>query len=284
MTQAVHFIYDASKQPDTDFAAELIAAFGQSNLAAAQYVVTIGGDGTLLHALHQAAGKKVIGLVPPGSNSCGFWTNKSISNATALVSVLASAKSYSIKPLQADIIFADGTSTMRQAYNDVSISRMPQKPSDGLRSSYNLPPEDLSLQSVLLNLSVIFAEATLGPYRIMGTGLVFATPLGSTAMNKSYGGPPIVIRNEAIVVTGMGISEPKGGFNSIVNNDDTAFTVDVLSQKKRPVIVSFDSFGLTANASGSPVSSVSIHSAQSGAVNLVLTDDPGTRAWASMSP
>lgn len=282
--QTVHFIYDACKQPEANFAADLIKVLGQTPLDVAQNIVTIGGDGTLLHALHAAQGKKAIGLVPPGSNSRGFWTNKSINNATALATVLAAGKSYPIKPLQVDITFADGTTTMRQAYNDVSIRPVAQEASTGLKTSYNLPPEDISIQSALLSLRVEFASAVLGPHRIMGGGLVFATPLGSTAMNKSYGGPSIDIRNEVIVMTGIGISEPAGGFNSVVSSGDTAFTIDVLSQEKRPVIVSFDSFGLTANAAGSPVSSVSIHSAQSGAVNLVLTDDPGTRAWASMSP
>lgn len=282
--QTVHFIYDACKQPDANFAAELIKVFGQTPLSAAQNIVTIGGDGTLLHALHLAHGKKAIGLVPPGSNSRGFWTNHGIDSAAALANVLATAKSYTIKPLQADIVFADGTSTIRQAYNDVSIRPVAQQASTGLKASYNLPPEDISIQSALLNLRVEFGNASLGPHRIMGGGLVFATPLGSTAMNKSYGGPSIDIRNEVIVMTGIGISEPAGGFNSVINSGDTKFNIDVLSQEKRPVIISFDSFGLVASAAGSPVTAIKIHSAQTGAVNLVLTDDPGTRAWSSMKP
>jgi NAD+ kinase len=284
MTQTVHFIYDACKQPEADFAADLIKVLGQAPLDVAQNIVTIGGDGTLLHALHHAQGKKAIGLVPPGSNSRGFWTNKSIDSATALATVLAAGKSYPIKPLQVDITFADGTTTMRQAYNDVSIRPRAQDASAGLKASYNLPPEDISIQSALLNLRVEFANAVLGPYRIMGGGLVFATPLGSTAMNKSYGGPSIHIRNEAIVMTGIGISEPAGGFNSVINPGDTEFSIDVLSQEKRPVIVSFDSFGLFENTAGSPVSGLRIHLAQSGVVNLVLTDDPGARAYSSMTP
>ncbi|MDB5490546.1 MAG: kinase [Micavibrio sp.] len=282
--QTVHFIYDPCKQPDADFAADLIAVLGQAPAHSAQNIVTIGGDGTLLHALHHAQGKRVLGLVPPGSNSRGFWTNRNIDNPAALCTVLTAARSYPIKPLQVDITFADGTTTMRQAYNDVSIRPVAQAASAGLKASYNLPAEDISIQSALLNLRVEFAKAVLGPHRIMGGGLVFATPLGSTAMNKSYGGPSADIRNEVIVMTGIGISEPPGGFNSVVNRDDTRFTIEVLSREKRPVIISFDSFGLIANAAGSPVSSIKIHAAQSGAVNLVLTDDPGTRAYSSMAP
>ena len=281
---SVYFIYDACNKPVANFANELIAVFKQAELANANTIVTIGGDGTLLHALHHAAGKKIMGLVPPGSNSRGFWTNHKVESAADLTDALKNAKAYPIKPLRADIEFADGTTETCLAYNDVSIRPVHQEPTEWLKENYNLAENDVSVQSALLNLRIAFADAVLGPHRIMGGGLVFATPLGSTAMNRAYGGPSIDIRNNAIVLTGIGISEPSKGFNPVVNSGDTVFTIDVQSLNKRPVIVSFDSFGRTCGKSGSSISKVKIGMSSSGMTRLVLTDDPGTRAYSAMTP
>lgn len=281
---SVHFIYDECNKPVAAFADELIAAFKQVELVAAKMIVTIGGDGTLLHALHHAAGKKIIGLVPPGSNSRGFWTNHKVKDAADFAEALKNAKAYPIKPLRADIEFADGSTETRLAYNDVSIRPVHQESTDWLKEHYKLAENEVSIQSALLNLRVAFADAVLGPHRIMGGGLVFATPLGSTAMNRTYGGPSIDIRNNVIVLTGIGISEPSKGFNSVVNSGDTVFDVEVASLNKRPVIVSYDSFGQTHGKSGSVISKVKISMSSTGMTRLVLTDDPGTRAYSAMTP
>lgn len=280
----VHFIYDETKKPDADFADSLIAVFRQSDIAAAKTIVTIGGDGTLLHALHHAAGRKIMGLVPPGSNSRGFWTNHGIRTVKDLDGALKNAHSYSIRPLRADIEFADGSTETVFAYNDISIRPVHQEPTPWLREHYNLPGNAVSIQSALLNLRIAFADAVLGPHRIMGGGLVFSTPLGSTAMTRAYDGPSIDIRNDVIVLTGIGITEPAKGFNPVVNSGDTVFSIDVQSQNKRPVIISHDSFGLTHNKAGSMITKAVIRAADSGATRLILTDDPGTRAYSAMTP
>ena len=277
----IHFSFDDAKKVDAEFAAALIEKLGQADLESADKIVAIGGDGALLHALHGAADKTIMGVVPPQSSSIGFWTNRGIESADQLLTALA-APAYPIMPLQAGITFADGSSTTRYGYNDISIRSVHREATPELRARFKLSAIDVCIQSLLLALRISFANAAIGPVPVMGTGLIFATPFGSTAMNRNYGGPSLDIRSDGIVLTGIGISQPTKGFPPIYNEADTAFHLDVQSQDKRPALLTFDSFGVLNNERSSPIRNVKIAMAQTRAVNLVLTDDPGRRAYAAM--
>ncbi len=280
----IHFIYDQYKEPDASFAAGLINELGQIELEEASDVVAISGDGGLLHAAHCSAGKRLTGILPPESNSTGFWMNKGITNAAELLVVLEHSQAYPIKPLQADITFADGSGVTRYGYNDVTIRPVHQMPTEGLKKRFNLFDIDVSVQSVLLNLRVSFANAVIGPSRVMGSGLIFATPFGSTAMNRNFGGPAIDIRNGGIVLTNMGKGYSAKDLAPVNNSADTVFHVEIQSQDKRPAMVTFDSFGVVRNENNSPIREVRVSTAQKGTVNLVLADDPGLRAYSAMMP
>lgn len=280
----IHFMYNPAKQPDASFADQLINELGQAELKDASTIVTIGGDGVLLHALHCAAGKKVAGIIPPGSNSQGFWTNKGVTSATGLLEVFQRAKVYPIKPLQADITFFDHSAVTRYGYNDITIRPVHKPLSEGLKEAFGLTDMDVSIQSLLLNLKVSFAQAVNGPHRIMGSGLILATPFGSTAMNRNFGGPAIDIRNEGIILTSIGKGASAKDLTPVNNSADTVFDIEIQSQDKRPAMVTFDSFAIVNNEKGSPVSAVHISTAQTRTVELALTDDPGSRAYAAMMP
>jgi NAD+ kinase len=277
----IHFIFDPDKNPDAPFARELIGELGQASPENARHFVTIGGDGMLMHTLHRAKGRKVAAIVPPGSNSVGFWTNKGIKNAKDIMDLLHNSTDYPIHPLMAKIRFSDGSAVIRRAFNDISIRPVFQQPDDELRERYHLSDSDVSVQSALIHLSVSFGKAVLGPARIMGSGIILATPMGSTAMNRSFGGPSIDIRNESIILTGIGTSSPAGGFNPVVNPASAVFDVEIQSQHKRPVIVSHDSFG-TVTKNGSPIDHVKVSTDKRTTVRLILKDDPGLRAYSAI--
>jgi NAD kinase len=277
----IHFMYELGAT--RGFAENLEAELGQTALEASDAVVSVGGDGGLLQALRKGRGKKVCGIMPPDSNSRGFWTNKDIETAAALIQTLQESPAYPIKPLKAVITFVDGSQATRLGYNDISVRSVHQALSADLRTKYDLEEIDVGIQSALMNLRAVFKDAAIGPMRIMGSGIVFATPLGSTAMNGNYNGPSIDIRNEGIVLTGIGISEPVKGFNSIVNTGDAVFEVTVKSAHKRPVMMTFDSFGVVCNKQRSPIARMQVAIAQEGTAHLVLNSDPGTRAYAAMN-
>ncbi|MCD8563352.1 MAG: hypothetical protein LRY54_04840 [Alphaproteobacteria bacterium] len=282
MKDKIHFLYEEGKEPNTSFATALIKDLEQTDLDKADTVVSIGGDGLLMQALRRAPGKKVCGILAPNSNSAGFWTNKGIDSASKLSDILNRAARYPVKPLKAEITFADGSTTTRRGYNDLSISGVHKPLDPALRQQFDIEEIDVSIQSVLLNLKISFDAASIGPFRIMGSGLIFATPFGSTAMNRNYGGASADIRSDTIMLTGMGIAEPRKGFNSVANPGNAVFDIALSSPDKRPVKLTFDSFGLVNNDKGSPIANIRISSDTEKTAHLVLADDPGTRAYSAM--
>lgn len=265
MGQNIHFSYEPGKEDLETFASSLIKDFGQVDFKDADTIVTIGGDGSLLHVFRQAHnGQKVFGLIPPGSNSRGFWTNHGIETAAELRQRLSEVGSFKVNPLKATITFKDGSARTVRAFNEVA-------------------PTASRGQAMLVNLKINGPGSQIGPIRIMGDGIIVATPFGSTAMNKTYGGASIDIRNSGIAVTGKGIYEPGIGLGPTVASNETRFEIEFLSPHKRPVYIAYDGFAVEAKASN-PFATITIEEDKDHAVSLLLRDDPSTRAFAAMIP
>ncbi|MCB9991995.1 MAG: NAD(+)/NADH kinase [Rhodospirillales bacterium] len=261
----IHFSYEPGKENIETFASSLISELGQESYADADVVVTVGGDGSLLHAFRASSdGQKVFGLMPPGSNSTGFWTNRGPENAQQLLQSLKAAKSYIVNPICAEITFADGQTKLVKAFNDAVAG------------------ED-SGQAMLAELQIEGPGGTIGPIRIMGDGLIFATAFGSTAVSRTYGGPAIDIRNSGIILTGKGVYEPKEGFRPIVATDDTMFEINFLSPSKRPVRLQYDGLFIRSEMNN-PFQKIRIAKDHNHGVELLLLDDPSTRAFSAMMP
>jgi NAD+ kinase len=275
-------MFDDQKEPDSSFANGLIKFFGQTSSENADSVISIGGDGMLLRALRESHERPVAGIAPPTSGSVGFWTNRGIETPEDLEEFLSTADHHLIKPLQADIIYQDNTSDIRRAYSDIKIAMMPQDLSDELKKEFNLNDNDISLQSALLDLSASFNKSSIGPIRIMGTGILFSTPFGSTAANDKYGGPVIDIRNQQTILIGLGISQPRKGFSPIVNNPDSEFDIAIQSPQKRPVYVSFDSFGTRA-PDGNNIVNIHVKTSSTHHADLLLSKDPVFNAYSSFN-
>jgi NAD+ kinase len=265
MTKNIHFAYEFDNQNAVEFVTPLLNEIGQSKITGADIIVSIGGDGSLLHAFRQAAAnQKVFGLAIPGSNSTGFWTNKGIDTAEILLHSLDAAQEFEITPLKATVIFQDKSTQILTAFNEI------------------MPSED-SGQAMLVNMNIHGAGDTIGPIRIMGDGLIFATAFGSTAINRTYGGASIDIRNNGIAITGKGVYEPTAGFQPVVAADQSQFKIDFLSPKKRPVRIQYDGLCLRAQASN-PFSAISIEKDKDNAVTLLLMKDPSTRTFSAITP
>lgn len=260
-----HFIFEASKQESAGFAAQLIAAFGQAAPENADIIISVGGDGLLLQALRQANGIPVYGITPPGSNSRGFWTDHDVDSPQKLDNKLSSAETIFLAPLCADIAFANGKHMLQYAFNDVAIERA-------------------SGQSALIHLTAQFQSAVAGPYRIMGDGFVFSTALGSTGTNRAYNGPVIDIHNNVMILTGKGIYEPRGMTPMVATADHSVFHLTFGSvAHKRPVRIDYDGHSVQQD-NGSPIESLTVFVAHDKAAKLLVTSEPGIRAFSGMMP
>lgn len=258
----VHFSYEPDKPDLEEFSKPFIDNFGQVDFDDADTVVTIGGDGSLLYAFTRAAkGQRFFGLVPPSSNSRGFWTNHGINTPEELDQAFATSTTHSIHPLKAEITFADRSTRNIRAFNEV------------------VPSED-SGQAMLTHLTLHFPEVTKGPIRVMGDGVIIATPFGSTAMNRTYNGAAIDIRNTGIAVTGIGIYNPMG-FHPVVAEDNTKFEFEFLSPHKRPARLKYDGKNITSETTN-PFHRLMIEKDHDHHVELMLMEDPATRAFAAI--
>lgn len=143
-------------------------------------VVVLGGDGTILRALHRMDGK-----VPPifGINlgSLGFLTGVSSEDwPHAVESIVAGDYRLSARTLLRVSLESDGRITQTfSGLNDAVVSR--------------------GHHSQLIKVEVRVAGENLGVYN--ADGLIVATPTGSTAYSMSAGGPVLLPDSAAFVLT-----------------------------------------------------------------------------------
>ncbi len=261
-----HFVFEDTKSYSADFAHILIAEMGQATLQDCDVVISIGGDGMLLHNLATAQDKPVYAITPPGSNSNGFWTDHDVRSAQDLKAKLASATLLHMTPLKADIHFTNGNSTICRAFNDVAIERA-------------------SGQSVLINLSAeCNGQKIAGPYRILGDGFIFSTAMGSTGTNRSYQGPIADIRNDVMIMTGKGVYEPRGMVPMILNGtENITLHADFASvAHKRPVRIDYDGSFIERDKDGSPIDGLVVSADHSHTAKLLINIQPVAKTFSAM--
>ena len=190
-------------------------------LEEADVLVTVGGDGTLLHALHllASAGRQVpvFGL---HRGTTGFLLNAWMSEES-LESRLATALPERVVPLSLAVTGPDGrVQPPVLAYNEVALRRT-------------------SSQSARLRLRV---DGVVRLPQLVGDGLIVATPAGSTAYNRSAGGPVLPLSSGVLAVTSVCALRPQRWPGALVSRA-SEIEVEVLDAEHRPVAVSPDGRG-----------------------------------------
>ena len=152
---------------------------GREAMEACDIVVSIGGDGTLLHAAIDALpfDKPVIGI---NSGRLGYLTQIERPFDDSL-SKLASGR-FSIQPrtvLEAEIQQKDGSRQHRFAINDIVIAR--------------------NTVANMIDIEVERGKISFASYR--ADGLIIATPTGSTAYSMSAGGAIVDPNMECLIMT-----------------------------------------------------------------------------------
>lgn len=169
--------YVNSDKPEADAVRDRLAAFAQSigltvpndSNSACDAVIVLGGDGTMLSAVHRFPGIPLLGL---NLGSLGY-----------LAGVEAPYFEDALRALRDDAFTLSRRTALtvlgRTALNDVVFSR------------------GTSGHAAVIALSVDGRTAT----RFFADGLVIATPTGSTAYSLAAGGPILLPDSRSVVIT-----------------------------------------------------------------------------------
>lgn len=202
----IHFYANAEKPlaqaARVDLAARAarlgLADVGDAATDAADVIVALGGDGTILKAVHEFPNRPVLGLNLGG---LGYLASVEEKDFPRALEMLATGR-YRVSRRSVLAVSKRGDpASVRQALNDVVITR------------------EMSGHAAVLDLTVDGCTAA----RYMADGLVLATPTGSTAYSLAAGGPVLMPDSGSFVVTPM---NPHAlGIRSMVVRDSAVFVV-----------------------------------------------------------
>lgn len=215
--------------------------FGQCEAGQADYIVVLGGDGTMLNALHDyhELGKPFYGM---NFGTVGFLMNPV--RTDTIDKRLANAHAVELHPLRMKALTQNGSEVEALAFNEVSLLR-----------------ETRQTASIGIDVDGIDRIGNL-----MCDGVMVATPAGSTAYNLSANGPILPLSSNVLALTPISPFNPRGWDGALLHYDvNVAFTVN--DPKKRPVSATADSTEVR------DVIHVDVHQSRSLAVTLLFDPD-----------
>jgi NAD+ kinase len=200
----------SSDAPQAKKAADkLIALYGQRELAEANVIVALGGDGFMLQTLHanMNSGRQIYGM---NRGSVGFLMNAF--KPDNLMQRIEAATSESIRPLEMTAVNTQGRAFKAYAINEVSL----------LRQSY---------QAAKIRISV---DGRVRLDELICDGVLLSTPAGSTAYNLSARGPILPLDAPLLALTPVSPFRPRRWQGALLPNSATV-SLEILEPEKRPV-------------------------------------------------
>jgi len=199
--------------------AALIGRYGDTPVEEADVIVALGGDGFMLHTLHdtQHLPAPVYGM---NRGTIGFLMNEY--NETGLIERLEAAEEAVINPLSMRATCADGSVHEALAINEVSLLRQ-------------------GGQAAKLRISV---DGRLRMDELVCDGALVSTPAGSTAYNYSAHGPILPIGSDVLALTAIAAFRPRRWRGALLPKS-AKVVFDVLEPEKRPVMADADSRSVT---------------------------------------
>lgn len=216
MAKRLKFSYFAGKKPRAQKALEeLRSAYGFVDPEEADVIIVLGGDGTMLRAMHSYADYQapLFGL---NLGTLGFLLNRYENNN--LIERIENAKRFTIRPLQMKTTDAKGTVQKLLAFNEVSL----------LRETHNS-----AKIRVLVDGAVRIEE-------LVCDGVLLSTPVGSTAYNSSAGGPILPLDANIFSLTPISPFRPRRWPGALLRNN-CKVTFQILKAIERPVSATADS-------------------------------------------
>lgn len=196
--------------------ASLIKKYGDEDMASADAVVALGGDGFMLQTLHKLrdTGKPIYGM---HRGSVGFLMNDF--SLDGLRERLKQSQRTVIHPLVMEVIDAASRKYTAPAINEVSVFRQ-------------------SYQAAKLRISV---DGKVRMDELICDGVLVATPAGSSAYNLSAHGPILPLNSPLLALTPISPFRPRRWRGALLP-DKATIEFEVLEADKRPVNAVADHF------------------------------------------
>ncbi len=193
---------------------KLIARYGQCDAEQADVIVVLGGDGFMLHVLHQYMDSPlpVFGL---RCGTVGFLLNEF--RHDDLPERIEKASLTRLHPLMMTAQTQNGEAHTALAINEVSLFRQTK-------------------QSAHIEVSI---NGQVKLKNLIGDGIMVATPAGSTAYNLSVNGPVIPLGSQILALTPISPFRPRR-WKGAVLPAAAQVSFRVLESKKRPVSATAD--------------------------------------------
>ncbi|MCX7554772.1 NAD kinase [Marinicella sp. S1101] len=193
---------------------QLIARYGQHEPLNADVIVVLGGDGFMLQCLHQFM-YETIPVFGLRRGTVGFLMNDY--DDKDLISRIQAAKETVLHPLKMLATTVAGKQEASLAINEVSLLRQ-------TKQSAHI--------EILIN-----GQSKIE--KLVGDGVMVATPAGSTAYNLSAHGPVIPLGSEILALTPISPFRPRRWRGAIIPSH-AEVTFRVKSHDKRPVSATAD--------------------------------------------
>lgn len=210
-------------------------------------IIVIGGDGTMLHAIHNYMhlGVPFYGI---NTGELGFLMNHLILKPSikqdALLNALRTTEEISIFPLEMIATTTDNKKFKALAINEVSL----------LRQTCQAAKIEISVNDKICLESLI------------SDGVMVSTPAGSAAYNFSAGGNILPIASNLLALTPISPFRPRRWQGALIRNDSVV-TFKILHAKTRSVSVVADFFEIRNAAR------VDIKSLSNKKINLLFDKD-----------
>jgi NAD+ kinase len=214
MIQRIAFLASDAKVAQTA-RDTLVKRYGNAAPRDADVVVALGGDGFMLHTLHnmQHLDTPVYGM---NRGTIGFLMNEF--HEADLIDRLGAAEEEVINPLAMRAMDQSGKMHEALAINEVSLLRA-------------------GPQAARLKISV---DGRVRMNELVCDGALLSTPAGSTAYNYSAHGPILPIGSDVLALTAIAAFRPRRWRGALLPKI-AKVRFDVLDADKRPVMADADS-------------------------------------------
>lgn len=181
----------------------------------AELIIACGGDGFMLHALHNFNSKR-LPIYGINAGTIGFLLN-SANELENIKQKIANAKPATLYALDAEIIDIFGQQYNVKAFNEISLTRS-------------------SAQTAKISLRL---NEKIRLHSLVGDGLIIATPAGSTAYNLSAGGQILPLESGLIAITPICPFRPRHWKGALIPNN-AVIEIEVATPDSRPVKLTAD--------------------------------------------